>query len=159
MAVTRTLSNTFKEKLGKGEVDFSLVTAGAFRVILMSNTFAFDPDTTGGHVTYGDVKASELATGNGYTKLDKALVASTAWAADDVADLVKIEWDSALWTATADSIGPTGAAIVLMYDAGDNGGTGDIGDDSLVVGCVDFGEDYTMENGVSFQLKDLGFSL
>ena len=157
MAVTRTLSNTFREKLGKGEVNLSDTTTGAFRVILMNNTFAFDPDTTGGHVTYGDIKADELATGNGYTKLDKALVASSAWAGNDTDNNAQISWDMVSWIASSGSIGPTGAAVVLMYDIGDAGGTGDAGDDSVVVGCIDFGEDYTMEDGVTFQLRETGF--
>ena len=152
MAVTRTLSNEFKLELGKGSIDLSDATTGAFRVILMNTTFAFNRDT---HGTYEDIKADELATLNGYTKLDKALVADSAWAQDDVNDKAAISWENPTWTAASGSIGPTGAAIVLQYDA-----TGTVtGDNSLIVGCIDFGEDITVTDGVSFQLQNMGFDL
>ena len=150
MAVTRTLSNEFKFELGKGSINFGDTGAGAFRVVLMNNTFTFDRDT---HGTYADIKADELDTGNGYTKLDKALVADSAWAQDDVNNKGAISWDNVTWTASSGSIGPTGAAVVLQYDAGNDG------DDSLVVGCIDFGEDITVTDGVSFQLQNMGFDL
>ena len=152
MAVTRTLSNEFKFELGKGSINFGDTGAGAFRVVLMNNTFTFDRDT---HGTYEDIKADELDTGNGYTKLDKALVADSAWAQDDVNNKGAISWDNVTWTADAGSIGPTGAAVVLQYDAG---GT-ETGDNSLIVGCIDFGEDITVTDGVSFQLQNMGFDL
>ena len=156
MSVTRTLSNHFKAQMGAGAVDFSNSAAGAFRVILMDDVFAFDRTT---HDTYADVKASELATLNGYTRLDKALVIGSAWAKDDVSNNAEVAWDNVMWTAAGGSFGPTGAAIVLQYDPGDAGGTGDVGDDSLVIGCIDFGQDYTLDEFVSFQLQDIGFVL
>ena len=152
MAVTRTLSNKFKLELGKGSIDLSNATAGAFRVILMNNTFTFDRNT---HGAYEDIKADELAALNGYTKLDKALVASAAWAQDNVNDKATISWENPTWTAASGSIGPTGAAVVVQYDAG---GTA-TGDNSLIVGCIDFGEDITVTDGVSFQLQNMGFDL
>ena len=152
MAVTRTLSNEFKFELGKGNIDFSDATAGAFRVVLMNDTFTFDRTT---HGTYLDIKADELDAGNGYTKLDKALTADSAWAQDDVNNKGAITWADVTWTAASGSIGPTGAAVVVQYDAG---GTA-TGDNSLVVGCIDFGEDITVTDGVSFQLQNLGFDL
>ena len=152
MAVTRTLSNEFKFELGKGSINFGDTGAGAFRVVLMNNTFTFDRDT---HGTYEDIKADELDTGNGYTKLDKALVADSAWAQDDVNNKGAISWENPTWTADAGSIGPTGAAVVVQYDAG---GTA-TGDNSLIVGCIDFGEDITVTDGVSFQLQNMGFDL
>ena len=152
MAITRTLSNEFKFELGKGSIDLSDATAGAFRVILMNDTFAFNRDT---HGTYEDIKADELATLNGYTKLDKALVADSAWAQDNVNDKAAITWENPTWTASSGSIGPTGAAVVVQYDA-----TGTVtGDNSLIVGCIDFGEDITVTDGVSFQLQNMGFDL
>ena len=156
MAVTRTLSNEFKLELGKGSINFGDTGAGAFRVVLMNNTFTFDRDT---HGTYEDIKADELDTGNGYTKLDKALVADSAWAQDDVNNKGAISWENPTWTADTGSIGPTGAAVVLQYDATDPGGEGAVGDLSLVVGCIDFGEDITVTDGVSFQLQNMGFDL
>jgi len=150
MAVTRTLSNEFKYELGKGSINFGDTGAGAFRVILMNDTFTFDRTT---HGTYLDIKADELDAGNGYAKLDKALTADSVWAQDDVNNKGAISWDDVTWTASGGSIGPSGAAVVLQYDAGNDG------DDSLVVGCIDFGEDITVTDGVSFQLQNLGFDL
>ncbi len=152
MAVTRVLSNGFKLELGKGSIDFSDATAGAFRVILMKAQaeFTFDRDTMG---TYGDVSGDELATLYGYTQLDEALVIDSAWAQNNADNKAEISWNNVTWTADGGSIGPTSAAIILQYDAG-NGG-----DDSLVVGCIDFGEDITVTDGISFQLQNIGFDL
>ncbi len=152
MSVTRTLSNKFKFELGKGSIDFSAAGAGAFRVILMKAQadFTFNRDTMG---TYDDVDDDELATANGYTQLDEALVIDSVWAQNDTDNKAEISWNNVTWTADGDSIGPTSAAIILQYDAG-NGG-----DDSLVVGCINFGEDITITDGVSFQLQNMGFDL
>ena len=152
MAVTRTLSNHFKTELGKGTIDFSDATAGAFRVILMTTAYAFDPDT---HDTYLDIKASEITTAGGYEKLTKPLVASAAWAQDNVNDKAAIVWENVTWTASAANFDAIGAAVILQYDAG---GTA-TGDNSIVVGCIDFGEDITVADGISFQLQNMGFNL
>jgi hypothetical protein len=151
MAVTKALSNEFKFELGKGSIDFSDATAGAFRVILMDEeaNFTFDPDTMG---TYGDVSTYELSTDNGYTQITKALVADSAWAQDDVGDKGSIAWENVTWTADTGNIGPTSAAIILAYDSGTAA-------NSIVIGCISFGEDITIEDGVSFQLQNLGFDL
>ena len=152
MAITRTLSNHFKTELGKGTIDFSNVTAGAFRIILMTTAYTFDRET---HDTYLDIKASEITTAGGYEKLTKPLVASAAWAQDDVNDKAAISWDNVTWTASGAAFDAVGAAVILQYDAGGAA----TGDDSQVVGCIDFGEDITVTDGVSFQLQNLGFDL
>ena len=152
MAVTRELSNKFKLELGKGSIDFSDATAGAFRVILMKAMadFTFDRDT---HGTYGDVKTGEISTAGGYEKLTKPLVIDAAWAQDNVNNKALIDWANVTWTASGAPLDTTSAAIVLQYDANNSG------DDSLVVGCINFGEDIDVLDGVAFVLQNLGFDL
>jgi hypothetical protein len=142
MAVTYTVSNHYKYMLATKKIDFA---NDVFKVILMNNTFTFDKDT---HATLADVTADQLATANGYTQNDKTL-ANVSVTEDDVNDKAAITWDDATWTATADSIGPTGAYIV--YD--------DTTTDDTVLFCVDFGTDYTVPNGFSIQIQDIAVGL
>jgi hypothetical protein len=114
----------------------------------MDNTFAFDKDA---HATLADVIASpstELATANGYTQQDKELSGGTL-TEDDTGDKGYRTFDNVTWTASTGSIGPTGAAVI--YD--------DTSSDDTVVGCIDFGTDYTIPDGSSFQIQDITFSL
>ena len=139
MAIISTLSNHFKYQLLKKAID---VSADTFKVILVNTTFAFDKDA---HATLADVIGSpspELATANGYTQQNKALSGGTL-TEDDTGDKVYRTFDNVTWTASGGAIGPTGAAIV--YD--------DTTADKTVVGCIDFGTDYTIPDGSSFQLQ------
>lgn len=138
MAVTATLSNHFKFQLASGNVDFDSDT---FKIILMNTTFAFDKDSD---ATLALVTADQLTTGNGYTQDDETL-ANVSVTEDDTDDRAEITWDDVTWTASGGSIGATGAAII--YD--------DTTSDDTVVGCIDFGADYTVTDGLSFILKDL----
>jgi hypothetical protein len=138
MAITITLSNHWKYQLGKKMVD---VSADTFKIILMNDSFAFDKDA---HATLADVISSpsaELATGYGYTQQDKALSGGT-WAEDDTNDKGIRTFDNVTWTASGGDIGPTGSAVI--YD--------DTTSDDTVVGCIDFGTDYTIPDGASFQI-------
>jgi len=145
MSVTKTLSNNLKFQLGSGAIDFT----GAFRVILMADTFTFDRTT---HDIYGDISASELATSNGYTQGSAELIVDSAWAQDDVNNKASVSWADYTWTASGGSIGPTISAIVLQWDSGTTA-------NSIVVGEIHFGTAKTITDGVSFQLQDLGFDL
>lgn len=139
MAVTCTLSNHWRYQLGKKMVDIS---ADTFKIILVNDTFAFDKDA---HATLADVVASpspELATANGYTQQNKTLSGGT-WAENDTDDKGIRTFDNVTWTASGGSIGPTGAAII--YD--------DTTADKTVVGCIDFGTDYTIPDGSSLQIQ------
>jgi hypothetical protein len=138
MAITVTLSNHWKYQLGKKLVDIS---GDDFKIILMNDSFAFDKDA---HATLADVIASpshELATANGYTQQDKALSGGT-WAENDTDDKGIRTFDNVSWTASTGSIGPTGSAVI--YD--------DTTADKTVVGCIDYGTDYTIPDGASFQI-------
>lgn len=146
MAVTATLANNFKALLGSGGVDF---TTDAFRVILMNDTFTFDPDT---HEAYSNVSADELATNYGYTQGAKELVVDAAWAKDNVNDKAAITWTDVSWAASGGSIGPSAAAVILMHDAGTPA-------NSVVVGAIDFGQALTATTDSPFPLTDLGMDL
>lgn len=138
MAVVITVSNHWKYQLGKKAVD---VSADTFKIILMNTTFAFDKDA---HATLADVLGSpsdELETGNGYTQQNKEL-SGGSWAENDTSDKGIRTFDSPSWTASGGDIGPTGCAII--YD--------DTSADKTVVGCIDFGTDYTIPDGSSFTI-------
>lgn len=138
MAVTLTVSNHAKYQIGKKLIDLS---ADTLKIILMNNTFAFDKDA---HATLADVTASQLSTANGYTQNDKAL-STLSWTEDDTNDIGAFTCDDVSWTASGGSIGPTGAAII--YD--------DTTSDDTVIGCIDFGTDYTIGDGNSFQITNI----
>jgi len=114
-----------------------------FKAILMNNTFTFDKDA---HATLADVTASQLTTGNGYTQNDKTLTGVSV-SEDDTNDRSATTWDNVTFTASGGDIGPTGAMIV--YD--------DTTTDDTVVGCVDYGTDYTIANGTSLQFQNVAF--
>jgi len=138
MAITLTVSNHFKYQLMDKQVDLS---ADTLKIILMNNTFAFDKDDD---ATLANVTADQLETGNGYTQNDETL-ANLVLAEDDTNDKGKMTCDDVTWTASGGSIGPTGAAII--YD--------NTTDDDTVIGCIDFGTDYTIGDGTSFSIKSI----
>ena len=142
MSIVLTLSNHYKYQLMKKAIDLD---ADTLKIILMDETFAFDKDT---HATKADVTGSspdlQLDTGFGYTKDNKEL-ANKVLAEDDVNDKGKMTCDDVSWTASAGAIGPTGSAII--YD--------DTSADKTVIGCIDFGTDYTIQDGSSFLIKDI----
>jgi len=142
MAVTATVSNHFKFKLASGDIDFD---SDVFKVILMNTTFSFDKDV---HATLADVTANQLSTGNGYTQNDKTLTGVSV-AEDDTNDKAAVTWDNATWTASGGAIGPTGAYI--LYD--------DTTTDDTVVACIDFGTDYTINDGSSIQLQTIAVGI
>lgn len=141
MAIVATLSNHFKYMQSTKEIDFESDT---FKIILMDSAFSFDPDA---HATLANVTANQLASGNGYTQNDKALAGVTV-TEDDTGDRARVTWTNATWTASGGSIGPAGAAII--YD--------DTTSDDTVVGCIDFGTDYTIADGSSLQFQNLAFN-
>ena len=135
---TTTISNHFKYQLADKQIDLS---ADTLKAVLLGTSFTFDADS---HATYSDVSASELSTGNGYTAGGEALTTLTL-AEDDTDNRAEMTCDDVQWDASGGDIGPFGAAII--YD--------DTTSDDTVILCVDFGTDYTIPNGSSFQLKDI----
>lgn len=95
-----------------------------------------------------DGEDNQLPTGNGYTQNSETL-ANVSVTEDDTNDRANITWDNVTWTASGGDIGPTGAAII--YD--------DTSSDDTIIGCIDFGSDYTVSSGSSLQLQDLAVRL
>jgi hypothetical protein len=137
MAVVSTVSNHFKYQVMKSEIDFS---TDEFRTILMQDSFAFDKDA---HATYLLVSGEEIPTGNGYTARGIELL-SGELTEDDTNDKGSMVWSyNPTWTATGGSIGPAGAAVVFDETSSDD----------TVIGCIDFGADYTATEGLSIQVQ------
>ena len=130
--MTTEASNKIKFLLATGVIDFSSDT---FNVALMADGFIYDKDT---HEVYGDVSASELANGNGYTTGGNVL-AGVAVTEDDVDDRTEVTWNNSAWTANGGSIGPSPGAIIY--------------DDTVavplkpIVGYIDFGGNQTQADG------------
>lgn len=139
MAIVTTLSNHYKYKRDIGDINLS---SDVLKFILMNASFVFDKDA---HATLADVTASQLATGNGYTQNNTTL-AGGAVSEDDANDRSSYSVDNVTVTASGGDIGPTGSAIV--YD--------DTTADDTVVGCIDYGQDYTIPDGSSLQFQTLG---
>ncbi len=121
--------------MAKGEVDCD---TNSFIIILMATGFVFNRAT---HLTYADVSASELGTGNGYTAGTKAL-AGIAITRNDTLYKVTITWSSPQWTAAGGPIGPANSAII--YD--------DTHASDIIVGYIDFGGDGTEPDGGVFTI-------
>ena len=151
MAVVCTTSNHWKYQLGKKQVD---INADEFMIILMDDTFVFDPDA---HATLADVIASpsaELATAYGYTQQTK-LLAGGSLAEDDTNDRAVRIFDNCTWTAAGGSIGPTGCAIIIDNTTG----VASPFVSPTCVGCIDFGEALTITDGLSLQLQSIAIPL
>ena len=146
MAVVSTTSNHFKYQLGRKLIDLSTDT---LKAILMNSAFTFDKDA---HATLADVTASQLATENGYTQ-DSHTFTTPAWAKDDTNDKGAFTCDNLTITADATTdatgIGPIGSYCI--YDA-------TTADDTIIC-CVDFGTDYTVNDGSSIQLQNVAISV
>lgn len=142
MAVVSTLSNHVKFMIKTKKID---TENDVFKIILMDDAFAFDKDA---HATLADVTASQLATVGGYTQDDKTL-AGVAETEEDANDRSRTTWTDVSWTASGAGFGPTGAAII--YD--------DTTTDDTVIGCIDFGTDFTLTAGIDFQVNDIIFDL
>jgi len=130
MAVTTAAANEFKYQLLKA------VESHTLKAILMNTTFAFDKDS---HTKLSDITSNQLATGNGYTQDNKAL-ANVAVTKNNTDDKAVLTADDITWTASGGSIGAFGA--VVFYD--------DTMTDDVLIGCIDFGTDYTVTDGFSF---------
>ena len=135
---TATLSNHFRYMLATKKIDFA---NDAFILILMIDSFVFNPDT---HATLADVTTSQLSTGNGYTQFNKSL-AGVSVSEDDAADRCIITWDDATWTASGGSIGPTQTAIIIDDTTADN----------TVVGCIVGDLIVTAPAGKSLSVRDI----
>lgn len=144
MAVVATLSNHFKFQLASGNIDFD---SDSFKIILMDTAFAFDKDT---HATLALVSANEISTANGYTQQTKVL-ANVVVTEDDTSDQASITWDDPTWTASGGDLGGEASGAAIIYD--------DTSGDDTVVGCIDFGTDYTIPDGSSLKIENIEVDL
>lgn len=140
MAITMTISNHYKYQLMKKRIDLSVDTC---KIILMNNTFVFDKDA---HATLANVTADQLATLHGYTQNDKALV-NLVLTEDDVNDQGLMTCDDVEWTAAGGDLGNGATGAAIIYD--------DTTGDDTVIGCIDYGSDYTIPDGSGFQITDV----
>lgn len=138
MAIVSTLSNHYKYQKDIGNIDHS---SDSHIIILMNTAFAFNADS---HATLADVTSNQLSTGYGYTQNNKVL-SNPVVTEDDTNDRSSVVFDDPVWTASGGSIGPFGAAII--YD--------DTTSDDTIIGCIDFGEDLTINDGFSRQLQNI----
>ena len=144
MAVVATLSNHFKFQLASGNIDFD---ADVFKIILMDSAFAFDKDT---HAALANVSANEITGSNGYTQQNKTL-ANVGVSEDDANDQAAITWDDPTWTASGGDLGGEAIGAAIIYD--------DTSSDDTVVGCIDFGTDYTIPDGSSLKIENIEVDL
>ena len=142
MTVVNTLTNRFKYGLMKKEVDLS---TDSFKMALMTSAFAFNPDT---HEQYANVSASEIAAGNGYTAGGKVLI-SGELTQNNTTDKGVMTWSNNKWIASGGDFPATGSAII--YD--------DTHANKIVAGCIDYGTDYTVVNGMTFQFTSIVLNL
>jgi hypothetical protein len=130
--------NHIKYLLATKAIDFSTDT---FKIILMASGFSFNKDS---HATYADVSAYELSTGFGYTQFAKTL-AGISVTEDDLNDRCSVTWNNVQWTASGGSIGPACGAIIID----------DTATDDPIVGFIDFGGDYTQNDGGVATVADI----
>lgn len=142
MAVVTTVPNHYMYLLKTKQIDEA---NDVYKIILMNTTFAFNKDN---HATLSDVTADQIATGNGYTQNSKTLTGVSV-VENDTTDKASTTWDDVTWTASGGSIGPTGAAIIYN----------DTVTEKPVTMCIDFGDDLTTQDGISFQIKVPGIDL
>lgn len=142
MAISNTLSNNFKRALMNKEVDMD---TDVFKIALMNTSFAFDQAL---HGEWADISASEIASGNGYTTGGQTLI-SGELTQNDVTNKGVMSWANAEWTAAGGDIADTGAAII--YD--------DSHADKVVLGCSDFGVNYSTIEGMSLKFVSVILNL
>jgi len=143
MAVVSTMSNHAKYMIMKKEIDFS---GDEFKTILMKDTFTFNKDT---HSVYNNVSGEEVAQEFGYTTRG-IILQSGELTEDDTNDKGIMRWNSnPTWTADGGTIGPVGAAIIFDETVSDD----------TVIGCIDFGQDYSVTDGLSIRIMSGELSL
>lgn len=142
MAIANTLSNNFKRALMNKEIDMD---TDSFKIALVNTAFAFDPDV---HGYWSIVSSGEIAAGYGYTAGGQVLL-SGELVQNDTTDKAIMTWQNAEWLAVGGNIADTGAAII--YD--------DTHPTKVVVGCSDFGVNYSTVEGMSLKFVSIAINL
>ena len=114
--------------------------------IVMGTGFTFDQAN---HHVFADVSASELATGNGYTRFTAGgatgkLATGFSKARNDVLYKVTFTWSNPQWTASGGAVGPSPGAF-LLDDT--------VANDPLAM-YIDFGGEGTEPAGGTFTIAN-----
>lgn len=126
----------------EGHVPF---VSGEFKMILMNTTFSFNPDT---HAGYSDVSGEELVlSGEGPDTGYQGPVALTSGelTEDDTNNRGRATWADVQFDAIGDDMDPTGGAVLYSGE--------------VVVAGIDFGEDYTVNDGSSLIMQAVAVNL
>lgn len=139
MAITADTTNHFKYML------LNTISTHTLKAILMSTTYSFDRDAD---ATLDDITSDQISAGYGYVQDDKTLTTVTV-TEDDTGDQATLTCDDVTWTASGGDIGPFGAMVLYDDDDASDG----------VIGCIDFGTDYTIVDGSSWSAQDVEINL
>jgi hypothetical protein len=142
MSIINTVSNRFKLALMNKEVDMD---ADVFQIALMDTSFIFDPEA---HEKWSDISSSEIAQGNGYLTGGQALQSGELIQNNSTSKAV-MSWQNAEWTAVGGDIAATGAAVVYDFTHADK----------LILGCSDFGVNYSPMEGLSLKFITIVLNL
>ena len=127
--------------MAKGSVDLDM---DSLIWILMDTGFTFD--RANDH-EYADISASELATGNGYTRFDGAgagkAAADISISRNDTLYKVTITWSNPQWTASGGAIGPSPGACLIDNTVADD----------PIIGYIDFGGEGSEPSGGTFTIS------
>ena len=138
MTVVNTLSNKIKYSTMKKEVDFS---TDIFKLALMKTTFTFNNDT---HHQWSDVSGEEIAAGNGYSAGGISMI-SGELTENDTTDQAIMTWLNNQFTASGGDFPATGSAIIYNFTHANK----------INVGCIDYGVDYTITNGMTLKFASI----
>ena len=142
MASINTIPNEFFYQNGIGGNDFSSDT---YKVVFLSSGFTFDKNT---HGTYSDISGEEITSNGGYPVGGYTLNTNSAWTQNNTDNNAQITWEEVIITASGGAFDTFCATAVYN----DTNGV------KVLVGCTEFGEDITIEDGKSFVVQDLGFN-
>jgi hypothetical protein len=127
MAITQTLTTSFKINLLQGAQNFDTGTSKVYKIALYTSAATLDASTT----TYTGT-TNEVANGGGYTTGGKTLVVSQVPTNGGSGTTAFIDFSDVTWTSA--TITARGA---LIYNSTDD----------TTVGVLDFGADKTSTSG------------
>lgn len=143
MAVTNTQPNSFPVRLYGAVHKFAAASGHTFKVALMKTTYTFSASTDN---LMANVASSIIGASGGYAA---ATVTITGVAANSSGSTIvaanPVSWTNNTAGSSAVNFVAAGAAVV--YNDTASGANAD-----AIVTCIDFGADYTVTPGTTFQL-------
>lgn len=136
MAVTNTMGRKAKYLGYTGAMVLNDATAGAYKALLTTSAFAYDPDTH----NYVSQVTNELGATGGYARKSLTNVALSEIAGNKL----KFTSDKLTWAASGAAIGPW-RRVVIFKDTGTAA-------TSPIVCVVDAGADITIPDGTSYDV-------